>query len=171
MTYLNILTNRLKTILHQVDKANKVSIKHNKEIPSVFILLYEDLQSKEIEVIKFPINTKDDESKQISLDGLLLTLKSLKSQIRPLALITILNAWYVERDIKELEKENKDVKDIKPSQESDKKSCIITSCEINNQLITLMKREGEEKLIEVVDNFNPRQVYGVFQFVLQQLND
>ena len=162
MTYLNILTNRLKTILHQVDKANKVSIKHNKEIPSVFILLYEDLQSKEIEV---------DESKQISLDGLLLTLKSLKSQIRPLALITILNAWYVERSIKELKEENKDVKDIKPSQQSDKKSCIVTSCEINNQLITLMKREGEEKLIEVVDNFNPSQVYGEFQFVLQQLND
>lgn len=165
MTYIETLTNRLKKILLEVNLANNVAIKNGSEIPSVFILAYERLDTQEIEYTKFALDTEDDTAKKASKIALEMTLKQSKEEIKPILLISILNAWYVQKDIKEV----KEVHDIKVSEDPDKKSCLVLACEFNDRLITIMKKEESEELIETVDTYDSNENYGEFQFILKRL--
>lgn len=168
MTYLEVLTKRLKNILLEVNASNELAKKHGTEIPSTFILVYEDLTTNKIDYAKLELHTNSAEEKAGSIEALRMTLEQTKKDIKPVLLISVINAWYVERTKEELEKQ--DISDIKVSEDPQKKSCILISGEINNQLITLMKREGVDEITEVIDKYDPNNQYGEFQFILNRNN-
>ena len=168
MTYLEVLTKRLKNILLEVNSLNELAKQHGTEIPSSFILVYKNIDSNELEYTKIPLHTNSAEEKASSIKALKMRLEQTKTFIKPVLLISVINAWYIERTKEELEKQ--DISDIKVSEDPQKKSCILISGEINNQLITLMKREGVDEITEITDIYYPSNQYGEFQFILNRSN-
>lgn len=166
MNYIDVLTERLESILKEAYNANEIVKSLGNEIPSTFILLYEHYQKNTIEFVRFPIYTENESEKRDSIKSLLLTLDQSKSIIRPILLISIINAWYLEKTKEELE--TQDIKNIKVSEDPKKKSCILVSAEINNKLITLMKGE-EDNIKKIIDEYDPNRTYGDFQFILKTL--